>query len=164
MKLVVQDANIIIDLIDCEIFEIFFGLELEVVTSSLVLDEISDTSQREVCKKAIGKKMLRTIDISTIEYLQLQAMDLPGLKVADRSVLKIAETGQATLLTGDGRLRKTAKNLNVEVRGILWVFDQLVEDGILQTTEAHTKLTYLFKHNQRLPKLEVEKRLRAWCR
>ena len=100
MKLVVQDANIIIDLIDCEIFEIFFGLELEVVTSSLVLDEISDTSQREVCKKAIGKKMLRTIDISTIEYLQLQAMDLPGLKVADRSVLKIAETGQATSTEG----------------------------------------------------------------
>ena len=89
MRLVVQDANIIIDLIDCEIFELFFRLDLEVVTTSLVLGEISEASQRKRCEAVVRKKMLHVVEISTFEFLQLQALEMPGLKVADRSVLKL---------------------------------------------------------------------------
>ena len=162
MRLVVQDANIIIDLIDCEIFELFFRLDLEVVTTSLVLGEISEASQKKRCEAVVRKKLLHVVEISTIEFLQLQALEMPGLKVADRSVLKLAEMRQASLLTGDGKLRKTAENLNVEVRGTLWIFDQLVKSGLLPKAEAHGKLSDLRERNQRLPNAEIEKRLRAW--
>lgn len=91
MRLVVQDANIIIDLIDCGIFELFFSLELEVVTTSLVLDEITEGPQKEACRTAISKGPLQIVEISTIDYLRLQSLDLPGLSVPDRSVLEVAE-------------------------------------------------------------------------
>lgn len=162
MKLVVQDANIIIDLIDCDIFELFFRLDLEVVTTSLVLGEISEASQRRRCQSAIRKDLLHVVEISTLEFLRLQALDLPGLSVPDRSVLRVAKASQASLLTGDGKLRKTAESSDIDVRGILWIFDQLVKNGLLPKAEAHGKLSDLQERNQRLPKAELEKRLKAW--
>lgn len=162
MRIAVQDANIIVDLIDCGIFERFFRLEFEVVTSSLVLGEITESSQRKACQAVIRKKWLSVVEISTLDYLRLQGLDLPGLSVPDRSVLELAEVLEACLLTGDGRLRKAAKSSNVNVRGILWVFDQLVGDGLLSKAEAYTKLAELKERNQRLPEAEIEKRLKAW--
>ncbi|MFO8026822.1 MAG: hypothetical protein R6U56_04080 [Opitutales bacterium] len=162
MRIAVQDANIIIDLIDCGIFELFFRLELEVVTSSLVLGEITESSQRKACQTVVRKKWLNVVEISTLDYLRLQGLDLPGLSVPDRSVLELAEVREASLLTGDGRLRKAAKSSALDVRGILWVFDQLVDDGLLPKKEARAKLAELKERNQRLPKAEIEKRLKAW--
>lgn len=162
MRVVVQDANVIFDLIDCDIFELFFQLDFEVVTTSLVLREISDAEQLRACQGAVDADGLEVIEISTIEYLRLQALDLPGLKVADRSVLRIAEDRKAFLLTGDGRLRKTAKSINVTVCGTLWVFDQLIASELLTYAEARAKLTHLREINPRLPQAEIEKRLLAW--
>jgi len=162
MRVAVQDANIIIDLIDCGIFELFFRLELEVVTTSLVLGEVSETSQKKRCQAVIRKKLLHVVEISTLDYLRLQSLKLPGLSVPDRSALELAEAREACLLTGDGRLRKAAKSSDVEVRGILWVFDQLIGGGLLSKAEACTRLAELKERNQRLPKAEIEKRLKAW--
>lgn len=162
MRLAVQDANIIIDLIDCGIFELFFRLEVEVVTTSLVLGEISQASQMKACQSVVRKDLLQVVEISTLDYLRLQGLDLPGLSVPDRSVLELAEAREASLLTGDGRLRKAAKSAALDVRGILWVFDQLVGEGLLSKKEAHAKLAELKERNQRLPNAEIETRLKAW--
>ena len=162
MRIAVQDANIIIDLIDCGIFELFFRLEFEVVTSSLVLGEITESSQRKACQAVVRKKWLNVVEISTLDYLRLQRLNLPGLSVPDRSALELAEARRACLLTGDGRLRKAAKSSDVDVTGILWVFDQLIGSGLLSKAEARTRLAELKERNQRLPKAEIEKRLKAW--
>lgn len=90
MKVAVQDANIIIDLIDCGLFELFFRLDLGVVTTSLVLAEISESSQKKACQTVVRKKWLNVVEISTLDYLRLQRLDLPGLSVPDRSALELA--------------------------------------------------------------------------
>ena len=164
MRLVVQDANIIIDHIECDLFERFFRLDVQVVTTSLVLGEITEPSQRERCEAVIRKKWLQVKDISTIDYLRLQALDLPGLSVPDRSVLELVEALQGSLLTGDGKLRKTAIEHNMDVRGILLIFDQLVEEDLLNSDDAHKKLKHLKLRNPRLPQQEIERRLKAWSR
>lgn len=162
MKLVVQDANIIIDLIECGIFELFFRLKLEVVTTSLVIGEITEPSQRKACHAAIREKVLHVVEISTLEYLRLQAQDLPGLSVPDRSVIELAQRREALLLSGDGKIRRTAKRCEVKVHGILWVFDQLVKTRLLIRTDAHRILERLQIKNPRLPQSEVERRLKEW--
>jgi hypothetical protein len=53
MSVVIQDANIIIDLIPCEIFDDFFKLDIEVYTSSLVLDEIIRPDQKALCEYVV---------------------------------------------------------------------------------------------------------------
>ena len=97
-----------------------------------------------------------------MEYLQLQAMDANGLSVQDRSVLKLAKDRAARLLTGDGKLRRTARAQAVEVCGILWVFDALVEQAICARSDAVNKLRLLKDSNIRLPVNEIDKRIREW--
>ena len=162
MRLVVQDANIIIDLIECEIFNLFFRLKQEVITTSLVLSEINRAQQQTSFKLAIRNKWLQVIEIDTIEYLHLQSLNLPGLSVTDKFVLKLAEDRDAYLLTGDGKLRKTAEGCDVDVRGILWIFDQLVENNLLSPKDAYAKLEILRHRNQRLPQKEIDRRLKVW--
>lgn len=50
------------------------------------------------------------------------------MSIADYSVWLYAEKNNYTLLTGDGKLRKSASKSGVEVCGILKIFDMLVED------------------------------------
>jgi hypothetical protein len=65
-------------------------------------------------------------------------------------------------LTGDKKLRASATIDGVEVRGILYVFDALVDEGMLSPSDAANKLAQLRAVNSRLPKDEIEKRLELW--
>ena len=66
------------------------------------------------------------------------------------------------MLTGDGKLRKSAEKDNVKVSGILYVFDNLIEYGIISEKEAADFLDTLMQINMRLPKDECEKRILTW--
>ena len=65
-------------------------------------------------------------------------------------------------MTGDGNLRKSAEANNIKVSGILYIFDNLVEYGILDRKKAADLLEQLTKINMRLPKNECEKRISNW--
>lgn len=53
-------------------------------------------------------------------------------------------------------------NEGVEVRGIIYVFDELVANGIMTPNSAAEKLALLKSINPRLPEGEIEKRLKQW--
>jgi hypothetical protein len=50
----------------------------------------------------------------------------------------------------------------VTVAGIIYIFDQFVEHGLLSPADAAEKLEILLKYNNRLPKREIEARLSKW--
>lgn len=54
--------------------------------------------------------------------------------------------------------------MKISVRGILWIFDQLVDNSLLSHSDAHAKLNDLKRRNPRLPQREIERRLEAWSR
>ncbi|MDE6637914.1 MAG: type II toxin-antitoxin system VapC family toxin, partial [Muribaculaceae bacterium] len=68
----------------------------------------------------------------------------------------------ATLLTGDRQLRRYAEANNVSVRGILFIFDELVANNVISSQQASAKLRELVAINVRLPKSEIEKRINNW--
>lgn len=162
MRIAIQDANIIIDLIECGIFEAFFELGIETHTTTLVLEEIERDHQRRKCVSGIKAKRLHLHEISTDHYLSLLSEQRGGLSVTDLSVLELAAIHKATLLTGDGAIRKTARSKHITVRGILWVFDQLVHEALISQTDAVNKLEKLKAINTRLPIEEIDKRIEAW--
>ena len=82
--------------------------------------------------------------------------------MADCSVWYRAKETAGRLLTGDGKLRKSAEKDNVKVSGILYIFDNLVEYEIITKTEAVNSLEKLISINSRLPKGECEKRILEW--
>ena len=65
-------------------------------------------------------------------------------------------------MTGDGKLRAAAEKDNVKVSGILYLFDNFVEYGLLSASEAAENLKALMTINMRLPKAECETRIAKW--
>jgi hypothetical protein len=68
-------------------------------------------------------------------------------------------------LTSDNRLRKHAKSQDKEVHGHLWIFDQLVDQGIMPPETASIKLKLLCEEvNEKLglPDKECQRRYKKW--
>jgi len=86
-----------------------------------------------------------------------------NLTLTDSTVIYYARSlADCRILTGDRQLRNRAEQRGIKVSGILYVFDQLVELGLLPHVEASKKLAALFRINPRLPKGEVEARIGKW--
>ena len=74
----------------------------------------------------------------------------------------IARERKAILLTGDSKLRRHIRKAGVEVRGVLWVLDHLVDTGRLEPQGAANSLTMMISAGAFLPKDECSRRIRRW--
>lgn len=163
MKLAVQDANIIIDLIKIDLWQLTLQLDLEIFTTDFVAGELGG-SQIKIIQPCIdeGRFSVRVFDADELGLIFELTERIPALSAADCSVLHSATSDGAMVLTGDKRLRNEVKNNSVEVHGILWIFDELLREGIIDYSQAGTKLEALMKINSRLPKKECQLRLDKW--
>ena len=64
------------------------------------------------------------------------------------------------VIPGDNKLRKHCERRGLEVHGLIWVFDQIVELGLVPKNIAVEKLEKLMAYNDRLPLDEILKRLK----
>ena len=163
MKLAVQDANIIIDLIKIDLWQIALKLDIEIYTTDFVVGEL-DENQLIIIQPYIdeGHFSVRTFDAEEVgEIYDLNAR-MPALSAVDCSVLHSARSDGAMVLTGDKRLRNEVINNQVEVHGVLWIFDELLRLEIIDFHHAITKLEILMNLNSRLPKRECQLRLDKW--
>ncbi|GIV60064.1 MAG: hypothetical protein KatS3mg043_1153 [Rhodothermaceae bacterium] len=65
------------------------------------------------------------------------------------------------LLTGDNALRKLAQSLGIEVHGVLWVLDQLYDDGF-SPRRLEKGLKQILSAGAYLPQEEVIRRFNTW--
>ena len=166
-KIVVNDTNVFIDLFNVGLLEGFFSLPWEVHTTEFVLLELTREGQRDSVSQYEDNGLLHipVFDgsvMSEIVELYLQHMSKTNVSLTDCTVWYYAKRNSYTLLTGDRKLRNASLNDGVEVHGVIYVIDQLVEEGILAKRIAISKLKQLGKSNQRLPKDEIVKRIRLW--
>lgn len=164
-KLIVSDTNIFLDLFDTELLKEFFNLQYEIKTSMLVIGEIKKDEQLQAIKPFIDSKKLKIGDISDEEFNSCYVLKLvtPGdLSIADCSVWRMAKNDNAKLLTSDAKLRKAAEKDNVEVHGILFVFDEMILNNIIPITKAIEKLDLLKEKNKRFSKKLAETKKLEW--
>ncbi len=166
MRVVVNDANILIDLIKLKMLPQFFSMGCSFYTSDLILEELHQEQQQEL-QLYIDNRNLVVMTFDTDELIligELQS-EKPQLSVQDCSAIFCALKVNGELLTSDNTLRKFAASRKMLVRGHLWVFDQLVEQRIITGSHAVAKLKILTEEiNPRLglPVSECETRLEAW--
>lgn len=162
MKIVVNDANILIDLADLDLLHYFSKLNFELHTNDFVLSEIKIPSQLSKINQLVrGGKMIVATTKSE-EYLEITNLQTKNLSFQDCSILYYTKKVSGMLLSGDGNLRKAAKSAGTEVRGIIYIFDQLIEKELISKNLAVTKITQLQANNNRLPKAEIKKRIELW--
>ena len=163
MIILVNDANILIDLLKIDLLESFFQLQYEFHVTDLVTAEVQ---KGDVVKlnHFIENGSLHKKSFNYEELVHIQLLEETHLKlsIADCSCLFHAKAFSANLLTGDAVLRKTAEQEQIPVHGILWIFDELIKQGVIAREQAHEKLSYLMTKNSRLPAAECKKRLKKW--
>jgi hypothetical protein len=167
MKIAVTDACIFIDLYDLKLYPAFFKLNLEIHTSVDVYNELY-SHQQEVLNAyhLMGKLTIHSITES--DRLVILSTPYPrSLSSIDKTVLHLAFKVKAMILSSDKAVRQYGKSRSIEYHGLLWIFDQLIEQGILNPKEAAVKLNDLIKSNliyQHSSELIKEKdiRLKRW--
>lgn len=165
MEIVVNDTNIFIDLYSIGLLDSFFRLPIRVHTVDFVLHEITVPEQFNNVNKFAqnGKLKVQSFGGDELkEVLSLKNRCSGNVSFTDCAVWYYAQTNNYTLLTGDRQLREKAIEANVAVKGIIYIFDMLVEHHILQPQIAATKLEELLAINPRLPKKIMRERIEKW--
>ena len=164
-RIVISDANVIIDLLSVSLLEAFFALPCEICTTDFVVSEITRPEQQKIIQKFVKSKKLGIVSFDADEFSEvilLQSKCPNNASIVDCSVWYYAKKVNGRLLTGDGKLRSAAERDNVKVSGILYLFDNFVEYGILTSAEAADNLESLMVCNVRLPKSECLSRIKKW--
>lgn len=163
MRVAIQDANILIDLVKTGLFEYCLALQYEFTTTEIILEELYD-EQLEMIQPHINSGKFLVISISDEALVEIQLMSLQDTRLSEQdwSAVYYAEQMEAILLSGDKPLRKLAKSKGLDVHGIFWLLDQLVGLNILTPKEAYAFLQKIIACNKRLPADEYEQRLKQW--
>ena len=165
MKIAVKDANVLIDMAEADLLGLWFSLAIPTHTTDLVLDEVEQTGQRSQIVPFVSDNQLHIHSVTSADMIKTAILaNDHGISPADASALLLSKRLKAVLLTGDGRLRKVASLQTVEVRGVLWVFDHLVEKGLLSSHDAARRLKHLRSAGSFLPADQCDERIANWVK
>ena len=167
MKITVKDSSVIIDLLNGGLLEFWFELKIETWITDAMLAELSKGKQYAEFEKFIesGAILVDEIpDAQALDWLSSVSRFAKEhrLSFADSASIFCAQSKEARLLTGDRRMGKMAKKLGVEVKGLLWVLDELFEKKIIDGETACVSLSAILSCGARLPQDECEKRFTSW--
>lgn len=162
MRFAVTDANIFIDLIRIELIDYLFQIDCEIHSSFEVFEELNEV-QQNVLQTYIsaGNLTLNLLSAEDQESIDLQPFP-KTLSYTDATVIFLAQKLQASILTGDGPLRKFCDAKKIDVHGILWLFDTFIRKDLIVKQIAADKLEALLLYNDRLPKSDCHQRLTVW--
>ena len=161
MKIAITDANIFIDLHAMNCLNWLVSLGLEVHTTDLIIAELTDEQKTAALEIVTFVQPLSFDDLSRLQGLNLSK----GLSAPDQSVIwysKMLSVSDMLILTNDNLVRKWCKTNKVEVHGMLWLFDSMVDADLIAKSEAILLLQKLMKFNEWLPYKECKERLESW--
>jgi predicted PilT family ATPase len=156
-KLVV-DLSVWIDLRCGGVLETFLSTGSDIITSDAQLAEIEKEKGINL-DPYLGLISCQGYSASEITEAAELVGQHAGLSLQDILAYLLAKRIDAILITGDKGLRRLAETSGIECHGTLWVLDALVT----ARAAACESLKLILLENTRLPRDEVEKRLRSWC-
>lgn len=165
MKIVVNDANILIDFCKLDMLADFFHLEYDFHVADAVWEELNSAQQTQLHPYIQAGRLVVVHDAADFsEILEIRRLR-NQLSIPDCTALLYAKRQKSILLTSDKNLRTTATQHKIEVHGHLWVFDNMVNTGIVVKEKAVFKLSELtttVNPKLGLPKNELELRMKNW--
>jgi hypothetical protein len=167
MKLLISDANILIDMEAGALIASVFQLPMQLgIPDVLYYEEI------EPGTPGLDVLGLQVMEVSGdfVAYAQglpgqhhhlLPANNGPKPDHNDYLALALAKQEGCTLLTGDTNLRIVAQKEQIPVKGTIWLLCCMVESQLITVDEALAALDKMKAGKRRLPWPEAEKALNA---
>lgn len=159
-QVVIKDACILFDLFDLSLLKAFFQLDIIALTTSQVINEVKEVTQRNAIEPFLINGQLALNDEGTFDVIQRLFENYPALSITDCSILELANRTNGVLLSSDGSLRKIATQSNIKVRGTIWIIEELLRNEIIDGPLAVKSLTLYDGVNQRAPSLEIQKAIK----
>ena len=135
MQTISSDTNVWIDFSTINRLELPFRLPYTyIMNKDAVADELLSPPGLGAALIAQG---LVPVEITIEEFVLAEQYGMAYLRLSayDRIALAIAKERGITLLTGDGALRKAARQEGVPVIGTLGILDQLWQSAAIDTEE-----------------------------
>jgi len=161
-QVVIKDACIFFDLMDLGLLQHFYRLQLVVITTPQVLDEIVDEGQLAEVNSYIQTGYLQVDPFGQLEAMLSIRDANPGLSFTDASVLEVASRRNATVLSSDKSLRNESARQGITVRGFLWIMEELFLQRVIEQTVLLEKLALYPKVNNRAPKVELDNLIKKY--
>ena len=136
-----------------------FALPYRFASTDFVLSELPVGESQQLQAKGL---VVETLDADAVGALFVLMVEHNNSALADVSCYLVAKRKGWPLLTGDGQLRKQAAKDGVQVRGALWLLDELVAHAIIAPAHAAAALQAMLDAGARLPHPECQLRLTAW--
>jgi uncharacterized protein YacL len=163
MRIIVSDTSCMIDFRKADLLQAALDLpHTFVMPNALFEDEwlcLTDTEKQSLRGRGLE---VRELPGPLVQRAARYFNQHRRLKLNDCFALTLAEEiGDCVLLTGDGPLRRMAEGNGIEVRGVLWITDELEVHGILPPARLHEALR-LFHEDALvfLPADEILRRMR----
>lgn len=162
-RIYIHDACVLLDLIEGDLLDCWFQLGFETRTTHFVYLEIQEEEQSSLLQTYVDadKLILESIDEEYLPILNAQAKKW-NVSLQDVSVAHLAQKHGGILLSGDKRLRTKSAESGIEIKGILWVLDMIVERKLLIPQRALKALDAILKAGGRIPAEECSERRRRW--
>ena len=161
---IINDANILIDLVHLNLMGEFIQLDLELKTTDFVFEELNEDQKNIIDGYITSGNIEIILTEEEDDFASITAIleNSSGLSFEDCSVWHYANKLDAILLSGDGKLRKQATANGISVKGVLYVFDQLLLKDLISFDFAIEKIEQLYKINPRLPVNSKDERTSNW--
>lgn len=167
MRLLISDANILIDMEAGALMETLFQLPMQFGIPDLLYHE-----EIEPGSPGLEDLGLQVMEVSGafVAYAQqlsghhnhlLPAKNGPKPSHNDYLALALAKQETCTLLTGDANLRIVADKEQVKVMGTIGLLRATIENQLLTVDDAFKALDRMKSGKRRLPWTEAEKVLNA---
>jgi hypothetical protein len=162
MTLFVSDSSVLIDLERGGLMEAAFQCDISMIVPDLLYEnELRDSNGPYLMRLGLGVTTLTPDEVLAAQELQNSQR---ALSLEDCFALICAGRAGHELLTGDGPLRKQGIARDVVCRGVLWLLDHMLQSGKVNKSLLCEGLNKVAQHPRcRLPRSEVEARLKAWC-
>ena len=156
MRLLISDANILIDIEIGGLVAPMFSLDYRFSVPDVLFYEELDEQHGYLIDMGLE---VRELD----ERMVARVFDLAGQYKRpgryDLFALVLAAEENCPLLTGDKDLKAAAESEHVEVRGTLWLVEEMVRAGKISVQIARNAYLRMQVHGRRLPWKHAEDRL-----
>lgn len=157
-KLLISDANIIIDIVAGELVDGMFALEYEFAVPDLLYAEELEQQHSDIVDKGLLVIGLTSESISAANNLFEQNNQLK-VSVNDCIALSLAQQESCSLLTGDARLKQLAIVEGVPVRGTLWLVEQMIIANCVTIEQVEVAYVKMQDDGSRLPEADIKKQI-----
>lgn len=148
MLLLISDANILIDIEIGGLAAPMFSLEYQFAVPDVLYYE--ELEERHSYMLEMGL-VVKELDEEMVMRVSQLAAHYPRPGRNDLFALVLAANEECPLLTGDKDLRSAAETENIEVRGTLWLVNELVTTGKISMHVARGAYQRMRVNGRRLP-------------